>query len=611
MVLQRGMEIPVWGWGVPGSEVKVSFGGAESVALINKKGEWTARLPHAKTATLWFRNVLIGDVWLASGQSNMEWPVAWSKDAEKEIAAATFPQIRLFTVPKSVSYEPAERLDNPTPWQECSPSTVGDFSAVAYFFGRALHSHLDVPIGLIDCSWGGSSMEAWTRLVALQSSASFADAVAHMEQWIADAMDPATLQQYEAAYSRWEQQTGGETHHKDPGNTMYAQGWAEIDFDDSGWDTMALPGFWEQNALPDVDGVVWFRKEVEIPSSWLVDDLTLSLGIIDDTDVTYFNGEQVGAIGLETEMYWNTPRVYTVPADIVREGRNVVAVRVFDHYLGGGFGGPAEKMFLSPNKEGASSIPLTGEWRYKVAVELQQVPIKPGTYGFGVASMLYNGMIDPLIPFGIKGVIWYQGESNADRFAQYRELSELMINDWREQWGQGAFPFLFVQLAGFNVKNWPLLREAQLETLAVPNTAMAVAIDVGDEVDIHPKDKQTVGQRLALAARAIAYGEDIVYSGPIYKSMKIEDGSIRLFFDHVGSGLASDSGDASLRGFTIAGADREFLPARAILDGDTVVVRHPDIENPVAVRYAWNTFPENDLYNREGLPASPFRTDNF
>jgi sialate O-acetylesterase len=294
----------------------------------------------------------------------------------------------------------------------------------------------------------------------------------------------------------------------------------------------------------------------------------------------------------------------------VKSGRNLITVRVFDHYLGGGFGGSAENMFIVTNQKGENKISLAGDWHYNVAVALQQMPIKPGQYGHQVATMLFNGMVNPVIPYGIKGVIWYQGESNVARYNQYRRLSEVMITDWRQQWDQGDFPFLYVQLAGLNWNDWPLLREAQLQTREVPNTAMVVAVDLGDEVDIHPKNKQDVGHRLALAARAIAYDEDIIYSGPIYKSMKIIDNSIQLNFDHIGSGLVSHGGD-DLKGFTIAGEDKKFVPAQARIDGDTVVVSHPDIQNPIAVRYAWNTFPDNDLYNKEGLPASPFRTDNF
>ncbi len=623
MVLQCNTPVPIWGWAIPGEEVTVRID-RESVRVhADQNGRWIAKLPPqppggphelviaTKGETVRFTDLLFGEVWVCSGQSNMEWPVAAAQNALQEITTANFPQIRFFIVEKNLSLTPLS--DCKGRWEVCSPTTIGKFSAVGYFFGREIHQRLNVPVGLIGTYWGGTPAEAWTDAETLKGDPEFAPIVNRMPT-------PETLpklqEQYERALAEWREKA----ILKDPGNRGEALGWAKPEFDDSDWETIHLPQVWERGSSAlNIDGAVWFRKLVQVPQEWAGKELVLHLGPIDDYDTTYFNGEPVGATGPETPNSWAVPRRYRVPGRLVRAGANLVAVRVFDQMLKGGFTGLPNMMRLEL-ADGSASISLAGEWKFKVefARPASQVPSQPSPpLNTWTPSALFNAMVAPLIPYAIRGVIWYQGESNVGRAYQYRKLFPALIASWRKAWGQGDFPFLFVQLANYLPRRsepsesaWAELREAQLLTFkTVPNTGMAVAIDIGEADDIHPRNKQDVGKRLALAALAIAYGQKIVWSGPIYRSMRIEGNRIRLFFDHVGSGLVA-KGD-KLVGFAIAGKDRKFVWAKAEIEGDTVVVWSEQVPEPVAVRYGWADNPECNLYNREGLPASPFRTDDW
>jgi sialate O-acetylesterase len=437
MVLQRDLRVPVWGRAERGAQVTVTLDGKSATATADDDGAWRASLePHAAGGPfelvvsagdhkLTLGDVLVGDVWIASGQSNMEWPVAASNDAEAENAAADFPQIRFIDVPNVVGDAPRTEFENAA-WEVCEPGKIGRWSAVAYFFGRELNRELKVPIGLVGCNWGGTPMEAWTSREALESSDTFDAALAD------DAREPANDEEAEA------------------------------------------------------------------------------------------------------------------------------------------------------RRRGAQNRP----------------------------ARLFNGMLSAVVPYGIRGVIWYQGESNAGRHQEYAELTRLMIGDWRNRWGQGDFPFFVVQLAGWEPggESWPFLREAQVDALSVPNTGMALAIDIGDRQDIHPRNKQEVGRRLALAARAIAYDDDVVYSGPTFKEVAFDGGKARLTFDHIGGGLMAGREGGELKGFEIAAADGKFVPAKASVDGEAVVAWSDAIADPKAVRYNWAAFPDGNLTNAEGLPAVPFRS---
>jgi sialate O-acetylesterase len=383
--------------------------------------------------------------------------------------------------------------------------------------------------------------------------------------------------------------------------------------DTAGWKTMNLPQNWEKvgGELATFDGVLWYRRSVDVPAAAAGKDMKISLGPVDDRDTTFFNGVQVGATN-----DWRRPRTYKVPGKLVKAGRNVVAVRVLDTAGGGGVYGKAAQMTLTPG--GGKAIPLAGAWLYKVGAPVSKLPAPPKEVGGGpnVVTVLYNGMIAPLLPCAIKGAIWYQGESNASRPIQYRRLLPTMIGDWRDRFGVGKFPFFIVELANFMAVQtqpaeggWAMLREAQMLTARNdPNVGLAVITDVGDARDIHPKNKQDVGKRLALSALSIAYGEALVHSGPIYREMKVDGAKVRLTFDQVGGGLVAKGGE-KLKGFAIAGADKQFVWADAVMDGETVVVSSPKVPKPTAVRYNWASNPIGNLFNKAHLPAGSFRTD--
>lgn len=617
MVLQRNAKVPIWGTEKPGQQITVKIHQQSKTVIADRDGKWRVDLaampaggPYAltvsSTETITFKNVMIGEVWLCSGQSNMEMPLVstWAtlNNFKAEVSAANYSQLRLFIIKRAKSTKPRTDVDSEG-WKRCDSTSVKNFSATAYFFGRHLQQKLGVPVGLIQSAWGGTVVEAWTSSVTLKTMPDMAGFVKLLETSPLDSIFDESA--FAAKMAEWNRQLEA----SDASATGTGLPWNHPDFDDSNWPAMSLPNNWERAGLPTFDGIVKFRKAVQLPESFSKQNLQLNLGPIDDEDVTYFNGAQIGATSI-----YNQHRHYHVPAALPKAGKNVIAVRVLDTGGNGGLYGRPEALNLL--KDSTQAFSLAGEWCYQLGADLSKLPPRPVPPNTpNRPTVLYNAMIAPLIPFAIRGAIWYQGESNADRAYQYRTLFPLLINDWRTRWGQGNFPFLFVQLANFRPvaiepvdDAWAELREAQTMALALRNSGMAVTIDIGDANDIHPGNKQDVGNRLALNAQHIAYGENLAYSGPIYKSMKIEGNRIRLFFDHAQDGLMSKGGD-KLQGFTIAGADRKFVWAEAMIDGKTIVVSSPQITQPVAVRYAWATNPVCNLYNRVGLPASPFRTD--
>ncbi len=627
MVLQREAKVRIWGWGDSGEKVGIEFNGQKVETETKSDGTWSVWLepmkaggPHDLTITaknkIIIKDVLVGEVWVASGQSNMEWPVCVSANANDEVAKADYPQIRLFTVPKQGATNLQTRVWGE--WVHCSPKTIPGFSAVAYFFGRELHQKLNVPIGLINCSWGGTNAETWTPREVFHSVPGlkhFEDNITVLEKDL-----PAAMKKYQRQIEDWEKAT----HRNDPGNIGVGKGWAKLEYDDRDWAAIDLPGSFDNlNGTSDFDGVAWFRKEVTLPSDWAGKDLELNLGAIDDYDTTYFNGTKVGSIGVETLHPYSAPRNYKIPGVLVKAGRNVIAVRAFDNFLDGNFKGLAQEMTLRvAGKKEAGAVCVGGKWRAKIEQAIHPIhpelgkpgePICAGNVNAPIA--LYNGMIHPLTPFTLRGAIWYQGESNAGNAYEYRTLFPAMIQGWRKAWGQGDFPFLFVQLANYMAVKpepgescWAELREAQMLTLNYLNTGMAVAIDIGDAQDIHPKNKQDVGKRLALWALAKTYGQkNLVFSGPLYKSMNMEGNKIRIRFEFADGGLTAKGNKPT--GFAIAGKDKKFVWAEAKIDGDTVVVWSDKVPEPAAVRYAWADNPICNLYNQAGLPASPFRTD--
>ena len=624
MVLQQQTKVRIWGTANPGERVTVTLQKESSHAVADKQGHWETWLNTGKAGgpfeltvngdnLLTIKNVLIGEVWLCSGQSNMEWPLINTFGGAETVAQAKYPEIRLFTVEKHTSTTPL--TDVVGHWVVTTPDDAAHFSAVGYFFGRELYQQLKVPVGLIHSSWGGTPAEAWTSHEGMLSSPELKPILDRYESSL-NAL-PQAKEAYARALAQWEEKN----LYIDAGNKGEALGYADPATATADWSKMDLPQQFETAGLL-IDGAVWFRKVLDLPQSWAGKELVLNLPPVDDQDVTYFNGTKVGSIGRETPNSYLVPRKYVVPGSLVRPGKNVIAVRVFDSAGEGGFsrGGA---MSLGPAGAAESEVmSLRGVWDYKVELALgpkhPDWGTRPEAVGVGNQnnpSVLYNAMIAPLVPFAIRGVVWYQGESNAGRSYQYRTLFPIMIRDWRKAWGS-VFPFYFVQLANWHAhkaepdeSDWAELREAQMMTLREPQTGMAVIIDVGDEIDLHPRNKLDVGRRLAAWALADTYGQKVTPSGPLFDRYKTEGDRVRIHFKY-GADLKTIDG-GPVKGFAIAGEDRHFVWAEARIEGDSVVVSSPTVLKPVAVRYGWADNPIVNLYNGAGLPASPFRTDDW
>ncbi len=621
-VLQRGMPAPVWGWTRPSVPVTVKLGPYEARGLADEDGKFLLRLPPmaaggpyvleatggdggGRTKSV---DVMVGEVWIASGQSNMEWTMALiGASGAQEAAKATDPLLRMLTVPREARLGP--RADVPATWQCCAPPATLNFSAVGYYFARRLRAALEVPVGIINSSWGGTMVEAWIRREWLVRNGFTADWVAAYEAEInapgywAERKEPRPISDFFPA---------------DPGNGAETAGWADPRLGETGWKEVKLPRVWQAFGH-NHSGVFWFRRTIDLPASWAGRDLCLKIGAVDKQDITYFNGEPVGATGTGfEEQYWNVEREYRVPGRLVVPGRNTIAVRAYSFAYHGGLTGPATSMTVALHDEPSETVSLAGDWLYKVEHDLGLVvapTVPPGPGNPNSPYILYDSMIAPLVPSALRGVIWYQGESNAGRAGEYHSLLTDLIRCWRHDFGAGDFPFLTVQLANYmdgmafqTRSGWALLREAQRQSLAEPATGLAVTIDIGEAGDIHPKNKQDVGARLAQWALSRTYGQPLCPSGPLYRSMTIEGGRIRLRFDYAEGGLVARGG--ALKTFVVAGAERVFVVADAVIEEDTVVVSSPEVARPVAVRYAWADNPEGcNLYNNAGLPASPFRTD--
>ncbi len=619
MVLQQNSSAPIWGWAQAGEKVTVRGSWAPqrvATATANQAGRWKTSLrtpkaggPYTVTIegnnTITLHNVLIGEVWVCSGQSNMEWSMK-QLNAMADIENAHYPQIRLFQLKRVLAESPQE--DCQGSWQECSPATVEGFSATGYLFGRELHRELEAPVGLIHTSWGGTPAESWTSLEVLREQfpefEPQIDMVLHPEAHLEAVRreNERKIAEYEKALARIDRGT--------------QQNWQDPALDVSDWKEMELPQKWSATELSDIDGVVWFRRVTNLPPSWASSELELKLGPIDDIDTVWVNGVRVGAT-----KGWETARTYRIPASALRVGPNVIAVRVIDTENEGGMWGTEDQMRIGPvGADPKVCATLARTWKYKVSMDklpsgLPKIPAmtdKP--YNYRSPIVLFDAMISPLLSYRIAGAVWYQGESNVGRHDQYSRLFPAMIRDWRSRWGCGEFPFYYVQIAPYRYSDptaidSALLRESQLKTLsAVENVGMAVTMDIGEKNNIHPRNKQDVGRRLALWALAKTYGKDVAYCGPIYREMRVENGAVRLFFDYA-DGLTAKGGP--LKEFVIAGEDRVFVPAEARIEGDTVVVSSEQVKSPVAVRCAFTNWAQPNLYNGAGLPASSFRTDDW
>lgn len=613
MVLQQLQPIRVWGLAAPFERVEVRLHQRDGVARADAAGHWAVDLaplpaggPYVlsvagETETVSFQNVMMGEVWICAGQSNMEWKLWRTENGDQEVANADYPNIRLFKVPKTMAASPQSDLSGGQ-WEVCTPESTRDFSGLGYFFGRGLHQDLGVAIGLIEVVWGGTRISSWMSPQSLADDPNFSAAVAELDDLDIPALEANILQ----AQADWDAQV-------DDVDIGLQQNWQQDNFNWGAWPTMDVPRTWESAGLQDVDGVVWFKRAFQLTAGQAQNNITLSLSKVDDSDQTYVNGQLVG----ETLLDPGQERLYTIPAAVLQPGQNVITVRVTDYGYVGGLIGGNQPMRLT---QGGWSSPLSGPWHYQRGTPdlgPRPLPLSPNDY----PSLIYNSMVHPLHKLGMKGTIWYQGESDISDPYYYRDYFASLIDTWRTSWGRGEFPFLFVQLANFRPpatmpgqSGWATLRESQALALSRPRTAMAVAIDVGEANDIHPKNKQTVGYRLNLAAKGLAYTEQgLRYSSPRWRSATAANGEMLLTFDEVGTGLQSLHGQANLRGFAIAGADGQFVWADAEIRGpDQVAVFSPQVPAPVFVRYAWSDNPGTlDLYNSEGLPAAPFRTDTL
>ena len=611
MVLQRDTKLKLWGWASKGEKVTIRFNGKTTKTTTGQDGRWMATLPAMKAGgpytmeisgknKITLKDVLIGDVWFCSGQSNMvHQMVLHNITYARDIAEANYPEIRHFWIPTLTSLE-GPRQDLPAgSWKWANPQDVNQFSAVAYFFAKKIYEKYHVPIGLINASVGGTPIEAWTSEDGFKD---FPSILATIQKNKDTAYVNSTNRAaFANRVTRKEQDKGLAGSVK----------WYEANYAPKGWQTINIPGYWEDQGIKDLNGVVWYRREIDIPSSMTGVPAKIFLGRIVDADILYVKGVQVG-----NTTYQYPQRRYSLPSGTLKPGKNVFVVRVTNTNAKGGFV-PDKPYYI---EAGGQTLDLKGYWQYKVGEAY--APSRGGGFGGGISAQnspaaLYNAMVAPTINYAIKGILWYQGESNAGNPQQYQKLLPALINDWRAKWGQGNLPFLFVQLPNFmeasylpSESNWAGLREAALKTLSVPNTAMAITIELGEWNDIHPDNKKDVGERLALGALKIVYGEkDVVSSGPLYQSAKIDGNKIIVNFTDIGSGLTTNDGE-ELNYFAIAGADKKFVWAKAKIEGDKVVVWSDEIAEPKFVRYAWadNPFGAN-LYNKEGLPASPFRTE--
>lgn len=616
MVVQRESQLPIVGKSSkPGSKVRVVTGWdkKEYTVMAGPDGEFTMMVetpeaggPFTLTVSdgdkLTLKNVLSGEVWVCSGQSNMEMPIkGWGhvKNWEEELKNASHPDIRLLQVKRTTAPAPVDAMElqlTGPGWAVCGPESVENFSAVAYFYARELAEQLNIPVGVIDTSWGGTPAESWTSIPVLQNVLGidqYANGIASCGGDIEKLREKNAEEE-----SQWREMMNS----RDPGMEGKKAVWA-TNFHD-GWADMNFPGNIENQGQPDYDGSFWVQRKVTIPASWEGKEVTMTLGSIDDNDITYYNGEEIGHC--EGAIF---KRTYTVPAALVKGGEAIVTIQVMDTGGLGGINGEDSDMALIC---GEDKLPLSGCWKYHPGVSLWQLPPRtenPESPYF--PGNLYNSMIHPLVEFPVRGAIWYQGESNVNRWEQYTPLFQAMINNWREDWGKD-FPFYFVQLANFLPRQevqpdseWAHLREAQANALQLVNTGMAPAIEIGEDLDIHPKNKQEVGRRLAQLALADTYGKG-EYQLPEMMKMKVAGNKAILEMS-----MPLQVKGEKATGFVVCGSDMKFYPADAVVEGDKIIVTSPEVKHPVAVRYGWADNPACNIYTQDNLPLPPFRSDRF
>ena len=603
MVLQREKPINIWGTASAGERISVTLGNAQKSTRTDKNGKWSVSLPPMQAGgpytlnvkslkqTLSFTDILIGEVWICSGQSNMEFRLRSANHATEEVATANYPQIRSFNVIQEMGHTPKTNLKGK--WEVCSPASASNFSAVGYFFARELYQKLNIPIGFINSSWGGTDIETWMSMEVIEHFPKYEKSLARMRS--------SEFEEYikhsDKVKKEFEQAIINEPGEKEK--------WYLENTPTENWKEHIVPSLWSNEELSGIDGVVWFTYQFSIPANCLGQDAELSLGTIDDDDITWVNGHEVGrTVGYDLK------RLYKIPAEVIKE-QNTITIKISDYRGGGGLYGPKDEVYLKINNR---IFPLCDNWKYKVAVSSAQYDyVEYGPNAF--PSLLFNAMIHPLVGLGMKGVIWYQGENNAARANEYIDLFPALITDWRSRWNN-EFPFYWVQLANYmdavevpSESLWAQVREAQTQTLSLPHTGQAVIIDIGEAKDIHPKNKQEVGRRLALHAFHNDYGfSDVVCESPMPKTVRRVQDKIVVQFDNVADGLIVKNKYGYLMSFAVAGTDGVYKWVQAKVAGkDRVVLSCPDVIDPVSVRYAWGDNPDDaNLYNSVGLPATPF-----
>lgn len=612
MILQRDVKLKIWGWASANEKLQINFHGKNYKTKADGNGNWLVWLAPMKAGgpftmkisgknKITLKDILIGDVWLCSGQSNMEhYMFQHNVLYAHEIASANYPAIRQFKIPANARMEGPQKDVLPTFWKWANPENITRFTAVGYFFAKEIFEKYHVPIGIINASVGGTPIEAWTSEEGFKN---FPEILKTIDK----NKDTAYLNQ---------QATAANSAYKPSAKMPVDKGlngpipWYDVHYIPTQWRTIAIPGYWEDQGVKDLNGVVWYRKEIEVPVSMIGKAARVFLGRIVDADILYINGKQVG-----NTPYQYPQRRYDIPADLLQAGKNIFVIKVTNSMGKGGFV-PGKPYYLFA---GADTVDLKGYWQYKVGEVFS--PMQNFFGGSPVVAQnaptaLYNGMIAPITDYAVKGFLWYQGESNTGRPAEYAKFQPAQIIDWRSKWNMDALPFIWVQLPGFmdynylpSESNWAALREAQSKALSLPQTGMVVATDLGEWNDIHPDNKQDVGKRLALIAEKIAYGEHVVSSGPTFTSAVVDGNKINISFTNIGTGLITNDGEEPGE-FAIAGADKKFVWAKAKIEGDKVMVWSDKVEQPLYVRYAWADNPVHpNLYNKEGLPASPFRTD--
>jgi sialate O-acetylesterase len=605
IVLQRDATITIYGWADAGKTVKINFNNTNMETKANANGEWSIdfkaqkaggpyKMTIAEENKIILEDIYVGDVWFCSGQSNMAWKLEDALNGKEELSKTNYEKIKLLQVPRTMAGTPQKDIEKGQ-WESCTPEKALGFSAVAYFFGRELYKKYNVPIGLINSSWGGTNIEAWMSEEMMGKHESAKKVIAEMKNLnFSD-----VVKNYNKDFKNWEDKA-------DKLDVGIQERWFDNSYDKSSWKTINVPILWENANITPSDGIVWVSRTFELSQQELSQkELLLSIGRVDNEDVTYINGKIVGESKIK-----DLDRIYKIPNTMFVVGKNTITIRVKNSGDIGGFRSAKEALYL---QTGQQKISLAGDWKYEIGTKtIEEVPVRqhPNLY----PTSLYNGMVAPFLGIKIKGIIWYQAESNSKNAVEYADLFKDMITDWRKKW-KSDFTFIFAQLPNYANQNnrWITLRESQAKTLELKNTGMAVLIDVGADDNIHPIHKQIVGKRMATIAGNLAYGKnEISASAPIFEKHKAEGNAITVTFKN--GTFAAETPKSGISGFTIAGNDNTFYPANGYLQNDmkTIKLSNDKVSEPKEVRYLWEDAPGKVmLYNKDGLATPPFRTDSL